>query len=116
MESSSSKNQELAQVDASEEVLERPKRHVKLPQSFGFKFNAAISLPISTPDQLTVSEAMEALPSEVSLWKEAIVDEFKNLFENETWKPVLSCDYKTVKPLATLIVLKLKRNGRENLF
>lgn len=111
---SSAQEQECNLDDTNVLTLERPKRKVKLPERYGFRVSTAIPFPITTLDQPSVSEAMKASPSEVSLWKEAINDEFKNLLEKETWKPVHPVDYRTVKPLPTHVVLKIKRDNLGN--
>lgn len=110
----SSREQENTIDDTDTEILERPKRKVKLPERFGFKASAAIPFPITTSDQSSVSEAIQASPSEISLWKEAINDEFKNVLEKRTWKTIPTLDHRTVKPLPSHVLLKMKRNDLGN--
>ncbi len=74
-----------------------------------------ITFPITTSDNPTVSEAMQATPPEVQLWEEAINAALENLRSKETRKAVGKTAKSTRKSPTknaslTHVVLRIKRD------
>ena len=83
-----------------------PRRNRNPPPAW-YMAASSNSVPITTSDDPTVREAMNASPEESELWSKAIEDEFSSLDDKETWEPD---DDPQAKPLPTHIVLKVKRD------
>lgn len=54
---------------------------------------------------------MQASPSEISHWKEAVIDGVQNLLEKKTLEPIPTRDHRTFKLLYTHVVSKIKRDN-----
>ena len=67
---------------------------------------------VTTSDEPTLTEALNATPEERELWKLAIDDEFQSLESKHTWFPD---DAPTSQPLPTHVVLKVKRRPDGNI-
>ena len=63
---------------------------------------------ITTSDEPTLREVLNATPEERDLWMSAINDEFNSLESKDTW---YQDDYPTSQPLPTHPVLKIKRKS-----
>ena len=87
-----------------------PVRERKRPQAWFMLTSAQRdgAIEVTTSDEPTLREAMNATPSECDLWKQAIDDEFKSLKSKCTWT---RDDSPGAQPLPTHIVLKVKRNS-----
>lgn len=113
-------------TDQPAESSDRPRRNTRAPQYLTYegvkKACSVISFLITTSDEPSVNEAMNATFQEAKLWKEAIEAELSTLSQKETWKPVgkipqmkgrygLKADPIThVDILPSFVKLKIKRD------
>lgn len=105
----------------------RPSRKRSKPDRLTYKADKAgkvhrarkvISFPITTSDEPTVEEAMNASPPEKAMWLEAIIQELESLERKKTWIPLgeaIRKGRRFIGPdgerlLPTHMVLKIKRN------
>lgn len=113
---------------SEEPTIERSQRNRGPPQRYGFSERAtkAITAPITTSDEPSGKEAMNASPVEKDLWMQAMREEISNLEEKGTW--VYKGEMEKTIPkrvqmatghqvLPTHFVLKIKRdeNGKQEL-
>ena len=101
-----------------------PKRNRKKPQRLTYnagkihRAEKVITFPITTSDEPTVKEAMNASPPEVEFWIKAIMEELNSLEKKKTWIPLGKAirkgrrwfGPKGERLLPTHVVLKIKRN------
>lgn len=125
-DSSSEADQGTYSIDESETSLGRyPARSRNAPVRYSpssnlasHEANSIITLPITTTDSPTISEAMNASKLEREMWEEAIHLELQSLEEMVTWSIVSHEDTKRSdngksRILATHVLLKIKRNEDE---
>lgn len=112
---------EVEQPEA-EEQRRRSSRNGKPPSRLAYRANRIFDVPITTSDEPTVKEAMNATKSEVDLWRKAISVELQTLSDNRTWKEIDNVEHKKGRMknhnghtiLLSHVVLRLKRNEKGN--
>lgn len=95
--------------EGSERATHRYPRRIRNPPSKWFMVATSTNVEITTGDDPTLNEAMNATAEERELWLNAIDDEFKSIQENETWK---RDDNPKGVPLPTHTVLQVKRDAK----
>ena len=84
-----------------------PRRNRRPPGNW-FMAAASPNFTVTTADDPTLKEAMNATPEERGIWLNAIDEEFRSIVDNETWEPD---DAPKETPLPTHVVLNVKRNA-----
>lgn len=95
--------------DDSPALQHRYPRRSRKPLSAWFMAAAAKDISITTSDEPTLGEALQATAKEHEAWTSAIHEEFSSLETKEMWQLDSTPG---VKPLPTHIVLKVKRDGQ----
>lgn len=117
-----SKDDEVSENSTPKSTRIQPPRATK---SKAPGYYANIACVITTTDNPTVNEALNATPDEVELWKQAIDAEFESLEKKNTWRLVGvgnevrgNHSSRLVKPLPTNLILRIKRdeNGKPTKF
>jgi len=84
-----------------------PRRNRKAPSNW-FMAASSPTITVTTGDDPTLKEAMDASPEERETWLSAIDEEFQSIADNETWEPD---DAPKATPLPTHVVLNVKRKA-----
>lgn len=112
IEPSNSKSRSNQQTQTSPKRSARPTKRPDYSSGKYTKYRARlVKIPITTSDEPTVEEALNATGPEQKLWKKAIRKELRTFRFKKTWSRVLN-NHKTTDKLSSHIVLKIKRDEK----